>query len=269
MPRAASRAASAAAFSTSATASRCASCARERSSALIFAFFASSFASWQDVDLDAGTLTVRQTLQRFGGNRAARKELLAKRRALLSDLRAAWAARKAAPPMRRAALATRIRELDAEARTLWRQLHAIRGQLHVVEPKSATSRRTIVLPSVVLMALKAHRVRQLEERLSAGGAWHELGCVFTTTIGTPLEPRNVTREFKAVLASAALPEVRFHDLRHTAATLLLVQGVSPRTVMETLGHAQVAITLNTYSHVLPELRREAAAKMDAILLAES
>ena len=124
---------------------------------------------------------------------------------------------------------------------------------------------TIALPTVALFALKTHRVRQLEERLVAGGSWREHGLAFTSRIGTPLEPRNVTREFKNVLRRAGLPAVRFHDLRHTAATLLLVQGVSPRTVMETLGHSQVAITLETYSHVLPELRREAAAKMDAIL----
>lgn len=84
-------------------------------------------------------------------------------------------------------------------------------------------------------------------------------------IGTPLEHRNVTREFHAIPVAAGLPRVRFHDLRHTAATLLLAQGVDRRTIMETRGHSQISLTLNTYSHVLPALQSEAAAKMDAIL----
>jgi len=84
-------------------------------------------------------------------------------------------------------------------------------------------------------------------------------------IGTALEPRNVTRKFHVLLAGVGLPTVRFHDLRHTAATLLLAQGVDPRTIMETLGHSQISLTLNTYSHVLPALQEDAAAKLDAIL----
>jgi len=121
------------------------------------------------------------------------------------------------------------------------------------------------MPAVVVAALKAHRTRQLEDRLAAGGVWNESGFVFTSPIGTALEPRNVTREFHALLAGAELPAVRFHDLRHTAATLLLAQGVDPRTIMETLGHSQISLTLNTYSHVLPALQADAAAKLDAIL----
>jgi len=89
--------------------------------------------------------------------------------------------------------------------------------------------------------------------------------VFVTPIGTPLDPRNVTREFHAMLAAAGLPKVRFHDLWHTNATLLIAQGVDPRTIMETLGHSQISLTLNTYSHVLPKLQVEAAAKLDATL----
>jgi integrase len=88
--------------------------------------------------------------------------------------------------------------------------------------------------------------------------------VLASSIGTPLDPRNVTREFKALLVAAKLPNIRLHDLRHSCATLLLAQGVNPRVVMETLGHSQVSLTLNTYSHVLPALQREAAAKMNAV-----
>jgi integrase len=121
------------------------------------------------------------------------------------------------------------------------------------------------MPAVVVNALKSHRTRQLEERMAAGSAWEDSGLVFTSPIGTPLDPRNVTREFHALLGSAKLPAVRFHDLRHTAATLLLAQGVDPRTIMETLGHSQISLTLNTYSHVLPALQAEAAKKIDAVL----
>ena len=89
--------------------------------------------------------------------------------------------------------------------------------------------------------------------------------MFTSAIGTPLEARNITRQFKALLTAAKLPDMRLHDLRHSCATLLLAQGVNPRVVMETLGHSQVSLTLNTYSHVLPALQQDAAARMDAIL----
>lgn len=88
--------------------------------------------------------------------------------------------------------------------------------------------------------------------------------MFTSNIGTPIEPRNLQRAFDEIRAAAELPRVRIHDLRHTAATLLLTQGVHPRVVMELLGHSQIAVTMNLYSHVVPELRKEAADRMDAI-----
>lgn len=147
-------------------------------------------------------------------------------------------------------------------RASWRE---VRTTLHTTEPKSSRSRRTVRMPAVVVTALKAHRLRQLEDRLAAGGAWEDSGLVFTTPTGTALDARNVSRAFRALLVSAQLPPVRFHDLRHTAATLLLAQGVDPRTIMETLGHSQISLTLNTYSHVLPSLQDDAAAKLDAIL----
>ena len=117
----------------------------------------------------------------------------------------------------------------------------------------------------MLTALKGHRTRQLEERLAAGGAWEDSGLVFTSPIGSTLDPRNATREFKALLRAAELPNIRFHDLRHTAATLLLAQGVDPRTIMETLGHSQISLTMNTYSHVLPALQADAAHRMNLLL----
>lgn len=135
----------------------------------------------------------------------------------------------------------------------------------LVEPKTSRSRRTITMPGVVVQALRDHRVRQLEERLVAGAAWQDLGLVFTTTIGTPIDARNLTRAFVALLNRAGLPRVRFHDLRHSAATLLLAQGVIARVIMELLGHSTIGMTLGTYSHVLPAMQREAADQMDAVL----
>ena len=98
-----------------------------------------------------------------------------------------------------------------------------------------------------------------------GPRWKEGGSVFTTGIGTPLEPRNLDRAASANSGLASLPHTRIHDLRHTAATILLSQGVHPHVVMELLGHSQIAITMKTYSHVAPALRKEAADKMDAAL----
>jgi len=92
--------------------------------------------------------------------------------------------------------------------------------------------------------------------------------VFTSTSGTPLDERNVRRAFKDILAAAKLPRIRIHDLRHTCASLLLAQGVHPRVVMETLGHSQISLTLDTYSHVLPALQQEAARQIDTLLAAE-
>jgi integrase len=90
-------------------------------------------------------------------------------------------------------------------------------------------------------------------------------CVFTTPIGTPADPRNEYREFKKLLGKAGLPSVRLHDLRHTAASLLIAQGVPARVVMGILGHSQIALTMNTYSHVAPEVSREAADRMAQVL----
>ncbi len=139
-----------------------------------------------------------------------------------------------------------------------------KGRLILREPKRS-SRRTINLPQVCLSALLAHRSQQEAEQLLAGSRWKDSDFVFTTGIGTPLEPRNLQRAFDQIVAIAGLPTVRIHDLRHTAATLLLTQGVHPRLVMELLGHSGIAVTMNTYSHVVPALRKETANQMDAIL----
>jgi integrase len=143
-----------------------------------------------------------------------------------------------------------------------------KGQLILREPKRS-SRRTINLPRVCLSALPAHRLahrsQQEEERLLAGSRWEDSDFVFTSGIGTPSEPRNLQRAFDQIVAIAGLPTVRIHDLRHTAATSLLTQGVHPLLLMELLGHCGIAVTMNTYSHVVAALRTETANEMDAIL----
>lgn len=144
-------------------------------------------------------------------------------------------------------------------------LQRVASRLVLVPPKTARSRRTVSLPAMAVEALRQHKAAQAKERLRAGSEWADNGLVFTTQTGAPIEPRNATRGFKRVLARAGIREIRFHDLRHSCATLLLVQGVSPRVVMEMLGHSQISLTMNTYSHVLPALQREAAARLEALL----
>lgn len=157
------------------------------------------------------------------------------------------------------------RQLTTRVGTL--ALQRVNGTLQLVEPKSASSRRTVALPQVVLEALRAHRTRQREDQLLAGARWQERRLVFTTREGQPLDARNVFRGFQRLLARAGLPHPRLHDLRHACATLLIAQGVHPCVMMEILGHSQISLTMNTYGHVTPALQQEAAGRMDVALRA--
>ena len=145
------------------------------------------------------------------------------------------------------------------------QLQRVDSKLTLVSLKTDKSRRTLQLPASTLRGLREHHARQATERKQLGAGWHDRDLVFTKLDGRLLEGSTVTRMFHRHLDDAGLPQRRFHDLRHSCATLLLVQGVSPRVVMEVLGHSDVGMTLNTYSHVVPQLRREAADRMDEIL----
>ncbi len=156
-------------------------------------------------------------------------------------------------------------DFDAGSLRIRRALQRIDGKLTLKAPKTEKSRRTLTMPSSLVAALRRHKVRQLEERLVSGNRWTDSGLVFTNTIGGPMEPSNVLKAFKKHLAAAGLPEQRFHDLRHAAASLLLAQGVPPRVVMDILGHSQMATTMDLYSHVMPAAHREAADLMDRIL----
>ena len=167
--------------------------------------------TWDDIDLESGTLSVRHTLQRY--DRA----------------------------------------------------------YHLDEPKASRSRRTIALPRPLVKALRGHRTRQVEERLRAGQGWEgdRWSLIFTTMAGKPLSSAVVTHGFQETLAAAGLPRQKFHDLRHAAASFMLVQGVALRVVMEVLGHSDIAVTANTYSHVMPDLQRDATESVGELLWATS
>src|SRR5919202_1847955 len=153
------------------------------------------------------------------------------------------------------------------ARTLQvrRTLSEPKGGYIFEAPKSGKG-RNIRLTRKATAALREHRRRQLEERMQKAGLWREQGLVFPSAVGTPLSGGNLNRAFKATLQRAGLPKsIRFHDLRHTCATLLLRQGVNPKFVQELLGHADISLTLNVYSHVLPDMGDAAAGAMDDAL----
>jgi integrase len=161
----------------------------------------------------------------------------------------------------------RWQDVDVTAGTLYvrHALQRINGTLTLVEPKTTLSRRTVTLPESALNVLRAQRLNQLKERLLAGPRWQDADYVFTSSIGTPLEPSNVSHRLHTLLEAAKLPHQRFHDLRHCAASLLLAGGVAPRTIMGILGHSQISLTMNTYAHLSPALERDAARALDSVL----
>jgi integrase len=139
-------------------------------------------------------------------------------------------------------------DLDDGILRVRRTVQRLRGQGLVFGPlKSTRSRRSIPLPESSRAAMLSHRERQEAERLTAGDSWHESGLVFTTAVSTVVEPRNLSRTFEQLVQQSGVRRIRFHDLRHTCASLLLAQGVSPRVVMDVLGHSQLSITMDLYS----------------------
>jgi integrase len=158
-------------------------------------------------------------------------------------------------------------DMDAKTLTVRRTLvSATAGLPRFGEPKTAKSRRTVTLPAPAVEALRAHRQRQLADRLALGPDYASYDLVFSTRLGTALQARNVHRSFKAALGRAELPmTVRLHDLRHAAATMLLQAGVHPKVVSERLGHSTITLTLDTYSHVVPGLDADAAARLERVM----
>lgn len=153
-------------------------------------------------------------------------------------------------------------DIDLAAATIMvrRTLCEVKGRLFTSEPKTAKGRRRIDLPAIVVAALFEHRKQMLAEGLAAA-KWG-----FCNIAGGPLRRSHFHRQhYKPLLKKAKLPYVRFHDLRHTSATLLLAAGVHPKVVQERLGHSQISVTLDTYSHILPSMQVEAAARLDQVL----
>lgn len=146
-----------------------------------------------------------------------------------------------------------------------RQVQRRKGKgLIFCEPKSASGRRVISLGEKTIEILREHKNNQLKERRMAGEKWKDNDLIFPSPIGTPQDCANVLKGYKKCLEKAGLPDLRFHDLRHTAATLMLQQEINPKVVQERLGHSDISLTLNTYSHVLPSMQDQAAQKMDEL-----
>jgi len=176
------------------------------------------------------------------------------------------------------ALATGMRQGELLGLS-WSDVNWDQGALHVRQqamrtkgkglalssPKTARSRRTITIPAAVFDVLRAHRGRQLFEKQRGGRAWENNDLVFPNVKGKLLErPNLLRRSFKPLLERAGLPNIRFHDLRHTHATLLLSKGVNPKVVQERLGHATVSITLDVYAHVIPSMQQDATDKLNSL-----
>ncbi len=162
-------------------------------------------------------------------------------------------------------LALRWQDIDLANCSLQvkRTVNYMKGYGHVEsEPKTVKSRRQIRLPLFVVEVLLRHRTRQEEQRRESANAWIDRDLVFTTVEGNYIALTTLRRAFNSVLKQAGLPHMRFHDLRHSAATILLSRGTHPKVVQEILGHSQIAMTLDVYSHVLPSMQEDVTKRWD-------
>ena len=166
-------------------------------------------------------------------------------------------------------LALQWKDIDFRSARLGvqRSLTRLKGGVwRFTNPKTPRAKRQISLPPSVIDLLTKHRKMQAEIRLAAGSKYENHDLVFASDTGQPLNHRNIVRRhFKPLLRSVGLPDVRFYDLRHTHATLLLGAGENPKVVSERLGHASIVLTLDTYSHVLPDMQQQSAEKIEGIL----
>ena len=160
-------------------------------------------------------------------------------------------------------------DLDGAVLHVRQQVYRLQGAWAFSEPKTAAGRRTISLSGRAVEALRERRLAQNAERLRAT-TWADLDLIFANRQGRPTERANLQRQsFWPLLERAGLPRVRFHDLRHACASMLLAQNVIPKIVQEMLGHSSIAVTMDTYSHIMPFLQADAAEKMDRLLAASS
>jgi integrase len=161
-------------------------------------------------------------------------------------------------------------DLDAGLMLIHRSIVQIGGQIHEGAPKTKRSKRVVPLDTDTIAALRIHRRRQAEEQLAAGSGWvNTAGRVFTRSDGAALIPEGVSRNFRTLSAAAGVPVIRFHDLRHTSASLALAGGVPMRVVSDRLGHSTIAITSDLYTKVYDDVARDAAERIAKMLRAES
>ena len=147
------------------------------------------------------------------------------------------------------------------------QVYRMAGEWVFSEPKTAAGRRTVSLSGSAVEALRERRLAQNKERLR-GETWEDLDLVFSNRRGNPIDKANLLRgSFWPLLERAGLPHMRFHDLRHSCASLLLAEGVHPKVVQEMLGHSSISVTMDIYSHTLPTMQADAAERMDRLLAA--
>jgi integrase len=160
-------------------------------------------------------------------------------------------------------------DLDAGRVSPRRPRVVVNYEVVVSEPKTAKGRRSLALDPATVAALREHRARQLEQRLAVGPRWQDSGLGFTCPDGQPVHPERFTRWFEQHTRTAGLPKIRLHDVRHSYATAALAAGVPAKVVSERLGHATIAITMDTYSHVLPGLDAEAAGTVARLILGDA
>ena len=161
-------------------------------------------------------------------------------------------------------------DVDLDRGTLFvrHALQRVNGEPQLVEPKTDRSRRQLALPRTAVEHLRRLRTTQDRERDTAGVTRQNPDLVFSRA-GEPLEGTGVTHVFQQALERAGLPKMRFHDLRHACASFLLAEGASMRVIMEQLGHSNIGLTMNVYSHLMPDALRDAADKMEAVLSPKS
>lgn len=158
------------------------------------------------------------------------------------------------------ALGLRWRDLDLD-RSRATIVQTVVASRKISEPKSDRGRRTIALDAETIAALRDHRTRQEEERQLLGASYDDLDLVFAGEDGAPIWPRSLTRTFVTLVDAVDVPTIRLHDLRHTHATLALQAGVHPKVVQDRLGHATISITLDVYSHAIPEMQGDAVDRV--------
>ncbi|MBA3551675.1 MAG: site-specific integrase [Actinobacteria bacterium] len=183
-------------------------------------------------------------------------------------LSAAWLLLATTGMRRGELLGLRWEDVDLEAgrAAIRRTWIVVDGHAEASTPKTAKGRRTVPLAAETVAALKAHRVSQLEERVALGPGYQDSGLVFCREDGAPLHPDSLSQAFERRTAAAGLPRIRLHDVRHSYATVALRAGIPAKVVSEILGHANIGITLDTYSHVIPTMAEEAAATVAALIL---